>query len=85
MYYLVIVEIYKCDDSSGNGALDGLKALLPFFYEILDKKGDSIMGTFLTVLFYCLWAVPIGVLFGATVGVIAGTVVNLVKDIWNDD
>ena len=43
------------------------------------------MGTFLTVLFYCLWAVPMGVLLGATVGIIAGTVVNFVKDVWSDD
>ena len=52
---------------------------------IVDKKGNSIMGTFLTVLFYCLWAVPMGVLFGAAAGIIAGTVVNFVKDVWNDD
>jgi|TARA_Y100000310_G_scaffold312549_1_gene359957 hypothetical protein len=42
------------------------------------------MGTFLTVLFYCIWAVPVGVLVGITVGAIAGTAVNFVRDIWGD-
>jgi|TARA_Y100000034_G_C6681711_1_gene299713 hypothetical protein len=43
------------------------------------------MGTFLVTLFYCLFAIPIGVLLGATVGVVAGTIVNVVRDIRGKD
>jgi len=43
------------------------------------------MGTFLLVLFYCLWAVPIGIIVGATVGIVAGTIVNTIRDAWDRD